>query len=749
MNVSSMMKYMERQWSQRTMCIVAMAVLQIVFCQNTVTARTDEWPSTLRWWPGSYWPIVEARMSTDGKFVTLMSDIHLAVVDVQTKVCVFTLEYTVLFAPNFRPDWTNRLASISESGDEFVFVNPSGRLEWYHVGDTLPWRYHDLTSIPFRHVRMLDDTTALGDRGNEVVVCRAGQDQPEIITHGIPIDGWLTDSLAYVTSTSGDSVHFVNPVDSGFFSSVKGKVAGVDEGGLAIVLGDETIYRFDAVQKTRTLILDSIQKNRIELVRRRFIPLNQDVLDLRDGSRLPLRLSIKDMLHDGTMLGTGSDYEPDIYIAWANNARDSITVLFGPLYSHAQDPRDSTVYASVGSIVVLHSGGRLGGFASIATKEIWTTAAIGSVTDLGSFRKIRDTAVVFFTENPDGTNGPGSDGYMSFEDFRAKGPTYRVNIWLRTHNGLTQHFNRFSEKGDTLSLTTEFVEAGMCKHDNAYRYIENSSATGWVPGTNYYVFRSSRYNYHECSDTIALPFRVISLSSLQDRVIGETQSLIVMSSVTDPTVRYASVNAQRVLHETWSQNGKTFRFTDDGRNVVSMYSNGRIEKRLIPFSYSADSLAKWWWSHDGSVLSVHSDSAIATIDIETGDVLREYENIPWIGSSSYDIRITYSVSDIDARILVSMPSGCLAMLPGIALDGRTSVRDESSIDQSNPHQLGPIADALPDSDVIVYTVLGEEAYRSRSDSHGQWTLADKSLPHGAYLVLYSSKSGFCTRRLLY
>lgn len=744
-----MIKYMERPWSQRTMCIVAMAVLRIVFCQNTVTARTDEWPTTLRWWPGSYWRIVEARMSTDGKFVTLMSDIHLAVVDVQTKVCVFTLEYAVLFAPNFRPDWKRRLASISESGDEFVFVNPSGRLEWYHVGDTLPWRYHDLNLSPFGHVRMLDDTTALGDRGSEVVVCRAGQDTPEIITTGVPVDQWVKDSLAYVEYEARDSIGFINPYDSSFYSPLIGKVAGIDESGLVVVLGDKSIYRYDVVSEARTLILDSIQNSRIELIRRRFIPLGQEVLDLRDGSRSPNSVAIKDMLHDGTMLGVGYDYNPEICIVWTNAVRDSIPVLIGPLFSHTQDPRDSTIYASIGSIVVLHSGGRLGGFASIASNEIWTTGVAGSIADLGPFRKIRDTSVVFFTDGPDGTSGPGSEGYMSFEVFRSKGPTRRVEIWLETKNGLIEHFIRFSDKGDTLSVANDGVKAGGCRYPVLGVILENSSATGFVPGTDYYVLKSSRYSYHDCADKMALPFRVISLSGLQDRVIGETPSSLIMSSVADPTVRYASVNAQRVLHETWSQNGKTFRFTDDGRNVTSMYSNGRIEKRLIPFSYSADSSAKWWWSHDGSVLTVHSDSAIATIDIETGDVLREYENIPWIGSSSYDIRITYSVSDIDARILVSMPSGCLAMLPGIALDGRTSVHDESSIDQSKPHQLGPIADALPDSEVIVYTVLGEEACRSRSDSHGQWTLADKALPHGAYLVLYSSQSGFCTRRLLY
>ncbi len=719
--------------------------LLIAFTLTMMCARATEWP-TLRYWPGSFAPPDAVRLSSDGKYITLTSPYHVVVIDVESKFCVFTMEFALIDGVNFQPNWPRRIASVSESGDEFVVVDTAGRVAWYHVGNTLPWKSHTIGINLFEHVRMIDDTTVIVGSQYEVVVCRATAAQPQIVKTQIPAEQWLRDSLAYVKYAVRDSIGFFNPFDSTFLWATKGEVFGVDEQGRVIVYVDESVYAHDAKSGLRTLIIDSLRFPRRQLIRRRFLPIHREVVDLRDNSRMPNVWEVRDVLANGMMI-TSDNNIPTIFIDRLGGEADTIPVLIGQLYSHTQDPLDSTIYAFVGGGYA-NGFGQIGNYASIKPNAIWTPDAGGYVTTLSPFRMIRDTAVVLFTVSPEGTNGPRSEGYMTFEDFHSKGPTAKVAIEPQTYSNLREHFFRFSQDGDTLSLASDRVDAKGCMHTTTNQYPINSTATGFVPGTRYYVFASKRFHLYDCSDVIALPFNVISLSLHQDRVVGRADGSVVMASVSAPTHHYATVASSQPRHHTWSQAGTTFRFTTDMRSVISMYSTGQVRELQLPASFPSDSASAWWWSHDGSVVTIHSMDTIVSIDVETGDVLRDYVNIPWRAGNQKFYQVVYRVSELDARILVSMPSGSLAMVPGLAINGRTSVHEERSYAAHELSQALTINNALGNSEVRIYSVHGIEVQRAVTDANGHITLADKGLPHGAYVVVYETMRRVISRMLL-
>ncbi len=731
------------------MFVLRIALFLVCLCEASIvsqarSANIDEWPA-MQWWPGSLSMVQQGKLSTDGRFITIHSALHLAVVDRETQRCALLLEYTLADSPAVDSGLWERKAHIAESGNVFVVLNAYGVLAWYRVGDTLPWKVQNVGGNRYTQMKILNDSTVVVSNNVTSQLCRASEDEPQTIAMALRAEQWLTDSLVAVSMNRADSVEFRNPYAETVYSATSLRVLGVHHNGKVVGTAGRMLYLYDVVTGERTLVAHIPASDASKLIRHRFVETDGVVFDVDTTASVKTTRYVWDALPDFTTVYAQDALDPLACIRSAAGKVDTIPIVGGLARYLAQDPRDSTIYASVGSAFGVPESLN-GGYVSIQRNALWTHGLTDGINALYPFRSIRDSLVVPVVIGPDDTNGPYGDGYMSFENFRSSRPTYLVvvpvqSVWGRVTGAV------FSEHGDTMRLTYNRVVASGCTYNlsaskgDSYEWKTN----GFVPGTNDMVAYSTRLERGNCEYSEKLPFQVVNLSPKADRIVGRKDSLLILSSVRSPTEQLSSVRATTVLNETWSHNGKTFRFTDNGTRVVSLHSNGNVSILELPLAIINSANARWWWSHDGNVLTLHRADTIATFDVETGAVLRNYTNIPWHNYNSVH-KVVYRVGEIDGRIVVSLPSGCISVTPG--LDRVVSVREQGNPPNDTMHADGAVHNAVPMSSVVLYNVLGREVHRDVASADGTYTWRGIALPSGAHLLVYTTIGGVRVLRIL-
>lgn len=59
-----------------------------------------------------------------------------------------------------------------------------------------------------------------------------------------------------------------------------------------------------------------------------------------------------------------------------------------------------------------------------------------------------------------------------------------------------------------------------------------------------------------------------------------------------------------------------------------------------------------------------------------------------------------------------------------------------------------IEGATPQCAVTIFSVLGAVVMQGNADHNGVFDLDDRGLPHGAYVVTYTTPVGICSMRML-
>ena len=136
-------------------------------------ASAGEIPKAV-WRPGYFMYPSTVRLSEDGRYVTMLSPSGVNVVDLQTGLCAFTQTFQYRTPPfGHEQGATECIAAVSSSGNEMCVLDLlANRLQWYHVGDALPWNVQSVEDSTVTNIQFVADTVLV--RRRNATLARGG-----------------------------------------------------------------------------------------------------------------------------------------------------------------------------------------------------------------------------------------------------------------------------------------------------------------------------------------------------------------------------------------------------------------------------------------------------------------------------------------------------------------------------------------------------------------------------------------------
>lgn len=418
----------------------------------------------------------------------------------------------------------------------------------------------------------------------------------------------------------------------------------------------------------------------------------------------------------------------------------SLPVFEGPVVSVVQDARDSTTFIHTKSGWGLIDWGYLGHIGFLTDTSVY----LGGERLTISFQPatfINDSLTSAFAT----FDQTSFYGYVNLDRVRARKSPGGISISQGFPSNSQRPTYAFSTTGDTLRSFGRYVDYGRCSTDTT---IDSASGvTGFVQQTPFYIVGMNRYDKNDCASHTLLPHPVVSISPYRDRVLFLSADNYILSEATDYSRQYATVSRSYTQSLTWSDLGNTVRFVKDQTKIVSLHSDGTVDSITMPVGMRS-SRTTLFWSHDGTIATMVAHDSLVSFDVRTGSILREYIHAPWLPYVYPAIYTTCRIGNVDGRIVVSLPNGCVATFPGITLPITSSVNTSPSPFRPLQVHGACIEGATPQCAVTIYSVLGAIVMQGNADHNGTFDLTDKRLPHGAYVVVYFTAAGARSSRVL-
>ncbi len=727
--------------------LMILGALAGLFAANTWAGEIPK----ANWKPGYYQLPSIVRFSSDGRFLTMIGQRQTVVLDCKLRVCPLVIDYMLQAGPRPEFQLPPRYTAVSESGNELVTVDTAGLVSWYHVGESEPWIEQHIGRELDQTIYMLSDTSFMAVLDDTAFFMTPGT-QRRIEGRRAPhwrylMTNPLQDSIVILTLDTLTAI--VHATSGDTLGRILGKILGLGPDNTLIVHHGGDIDAYDTQTWTfiRTLYTDvyvagTDNSHYIPTVmRRRFLNIAQGVLDLSNQALLQSPGQMHDVLHDKTCVQLAYS-NTQIRIWHEDSLADSIDILDGPIVCIVQHPRDSVIVGATAGAFNPISYGPVGHMVALKDSAIAIfTKTHSFVNTLRPFRRINDTLVTEFI----GGTYDRFYGYMNFESWDRSRNYTRALQHISNHSATEEKsFFCFSERGDTLSTRNDSLRVGACTQ----RALKSLSAftTSFVPGTEDYVAANVKFNVNNCTIADTLPYTVLSISPLQDRVAARVGDTVFTSSTSSPQQRFASVISLFGPSGWWSDSGFTYRFSENRKNIVSLYANGRIERISLPALFTTNR-AQWSISNDGRVLTSRFADTIVSIDMRTQTILREYNGAPWLKEKSFEWRIRCNVANIDGSLVVSLPGGCVSVFPGVEVPTTSTVNHQQ---RSSPTKSdGVIKGATPHSPVSVYTVNGNLIGTYPANDLGYWTATSLDLTLGAYILVWESEQGFQSNLVLW
>lgn len=740
----------------------------IIMFISICTAAAGEIPKAV-WRPGNFLYPSALRLTEDGRFATMLSQSGVTVVDLRTGFCALTQVFQYRKPPFGQASGdVECIGAVSNSGNELCVLHLlDDRLYWYHIGDSIPWNVQtvedrEVTTMQFVADTVLVLTTAQDSSGvnnirvspTAITLTPLKQDSRDL--------RWLNDSTVAIDGhKDGLPIATIVDVTSGdTLLMFPGYCLGIDSSGRILAFCHTVQLDIVALDAKTGVVLEVIVEStgqNAPLVRSRFVETHEGLLDIRTRRVLKQLKPFGrpyDILSDRTHI-----YLPyaggEMHIWWRDAELQSIELFRGPVTCVVQDPRDSVMYALTrGAYSNMEQGPdrqvvRIEGELAIGYNGIGSQQTISNSIDLLSpFRQIDNVWVSEF-------RGGGLEHFRGFIEFASPdADSIGIKTCIPYYDYYPAASNRqyyFSERGDTLMIDDGTIQTSSCSRKRRREPAEYG-VSGFLPTTSYYIVRNVRYSLTDCTDSLILPFYLNSISTKTDLLFAYDHGRFLLTSGSDIRQHLASVDMVSMKESWWADSGRTIRFSSGSRTtLVSLQADGRVHICALPAPFSRDA-AQWFPSHNGRVLTCRTGDTVVSIDVLTSQILREYNGATWLYRSypyeSNPFGKNCQVSDVDGRLIVSQPNGCVATFPGIALPLMSAV-------ENTPSPLRPltlvgtrIVGAVEQSVVTVYSLLGSVVLQAHTDDSGSIDLSEKGLPHGAYVATFETASGVRTGRIL-
>lgn len=751
----------------------------LIACCWTASLQGQDYPAAT-YLPGMYSFINVVRLSADGRYVTMMGANSVVVADGSSDTCVLIIEL-------HNPLQTNSsipagVCTVSPSGSELVYVDTTGKIQWYHVGERDPWRIDRVGRDQFVKATLVSDSVLFVDfneTSTGLLLTSGGRtysvpgkynyDDDRMCDASRTAEWWATvgkwsvivqstvappwtitcDTVVLDVVVQNDSILIITMPSFNQIVNVRtrnevarmsgGKVWGfAPDGAIVVSLSGYNVRMDPHSYRVRDTIGSSWYGQR--LIRSRFLVTYDSVIDLQTDSvllsgRFGNNLSI-DVLPSHVMavydyeLGSAQDA---VRFIGNGTVVSAMNVFRGPVVACAQDPRDSAIYM----LTSIQNGdpeeGRYGQLYRLRKHDLQQFANPLSYSGwIGPFRKVQQEWCLPFSLSYHAGLMKFGDTISILKRFERRKRTVPFD-----HDGVEGY--DFADDGSVLRTTRTLVTVEQCSVATAYITDRSVLSARFVPRTTYFMSDSVRYDYTTCSDSLAIARVRVSPHQPLGLAIDSLGSCALLD-LREPYRPIATAIVQIVRDVSWADSGSTVRVMTPDLRLTSLSSNGAITVVQLP-KFIKDGRAKQFWSHNGRVVTFVFRDTLVSIDVVTTKVLRQWIGAPYLLGLVIRYPSVVVVSDVDAHVIVSSQNGIVSVFDGVELDVTTSMPELGEEHPFRYVNYRSIVDALPYSCVNVFDLLGSLVSQFTTDGAGQIPRAVNHQPIGSYYAMYTTAHG--------
>lgn len=709
----------------------------------------------------------ELRLSSNERLLTYVQSECITVIDIAADSCVVIVPLSDSRLYSTPADW-RRSASISPTGGAFVTYDEygSGELTWYTLHNDVSTIVYNTVVSGLSDCRLLNDTTivvsstdaSIGDfilfasglqrplkSGRSYVV----YDEQRLLGASIRNDTvWVEtmstvipvvlsrarsiipiDSLSIIIVT--DSLNYLLNVRTGFIrDSTRKRLFGALQGPLIIAQDGDCIVTCDlpSFHVVDTLATDVAMIPSI--FHSRYVVLRDSIYDHKRRSAIHYAATRS---IDISLYGTVVAFTRDNVDMPEFRYRDTVGnwtathLADGLVTSVVQHPLDSTVFAATRATHGYVDWGFSGHVLRLDNTGVHNCSKAYYNLSIGPYRTINSRLVAEMQETT-----KVRQGYVMIGDTIEEIRMIEFSPFEPDDLRIQRYV--FSDDGRELELRRLDARLGEC----TFQLTFASTIKGFIPATMKCVISDTLYEEDECFGGI--PLQVFSVSPLAPYVgvVGDSIELWDAARMK----RLAVTTREVYSSETWADSGTTLRLFTIANRIVSLHKNGNVDVVALPqVCSSIDASRKW--SNDGRLLTIWKRDTLISVDAETGQIVRNWSGAPWLRTAPRSLPSHIELCSVDGQVVVSMPGGSYALLPGIEVEPLTSVR--------SPHEEPDLSHALEQwtgrtssgAEVDVFTMSGNRLVHEKADSDGWCELKGGLLSRGCYIV--RTRTNRCTK----